>query len=249
MICGILILIMKNNIDKVLGKPIVGSFAASLEMLNETFTPLSYRQRLEELYSYYKPEEVLVTSSFGTNSAFLLWLISQIEPKQKIYFIDTRYHFAETLAYKKELTELLNLEVIDIVPDALQHQHSKEKQLWKTDTERCCLTNKLGPLEPIKKEHKVWISGVMGHQTAHRKHLRVWEPNHPLIKFHPIIDIPEGEFMYQVGYHKLPAHPLAASGYSSVGCTHCTLQGTGRSGRWQGTEKTECGLHLPGMKQ
>lgn len=139
---------------------------------------------------------------------------------------------------------MFNLQVIDVYPNKNQHQLSIQQQLWKSDIKRCCQIHKLAPLTPIKKQHKIWISGVMAHQTLNRKHLRVWEKQDNLLKFHPLIDIDEREFFYQIGKNKLPEHPLTAVGFGSVGCTHCTVKGTGRNGRWQGQEKTECGLHL-----
>jgi phosphoadenosine phosphosulfate reductase len=86
----------------------------------------------------------------------------------------------------------------------------------------------------------------MAYQTDFRKNLRVWEEQGDLMKFHPLIDIEEGEFLYQTGLNKLPQHPLLDLGFGSVGCTHCTVKGEGRSGRWADKEKTECGLH-PGF--
>ncbi len=225
---------------------LIGDLKLNIEFLNKTFQPLKYRQRLEKLYEEFDASEILVTSSFGTKSVFLLWLISQIQKEQKVHFINTTYHFPETLEYKKQLTDLFGLEIIEVMPVAKDNLISKNKELWKTDTERCCAINKISPLEPIKAGHKVWISGVMAYQTDFRKHLRVWEEQDDLMKFHPLIDIEEGEFLYQTGFNKLPQHPLFDLGFGSVGCTHCTVKGAGRSGRWANKEKTECGLH-PGF--
>ncbi len=224
----------------------VGDLSLHIDLLNKTFQPLDYRRRLENLYETFETDEVLVTSSFGTKSVFLLWLISQIQPAQKVHFINTTYHFPETLKYKEELQKRFGLEIIEVMPDAADNKISREKQLWQTDTERCCAINKISPLEPIKGKHRIWISGVMAYQTDFRKNLRVWEQQEDLLKFHPLIDIEEAEFLYQTGLNKLPQHPLLDLGYGSVGCTHCTVKGEGRSGRWADKEKTECGLH-PGF--
>jgi phosphoadenosine phosphosulfate reductase len=224
-------------------KNITRNLKHQIDSLNQNFQSLEYRQRLEKLYETFDTSEILVTSSFGTKSVFLLWLISQIQPEQKVHFINTTYQFPETLEYKKELTDLLGLEIIEVLPNAKENLISKSQELWKTDTERCCAINKILPLEPIKAGHKVWISGIMAYQTEFRKNLRVWEQQDDLLKFHPLIDIEEGEFLYQTDLHKLPQHPLMDLGYGSVGCTHCTVKGTGRSGRWANKEKTECGLH------
>ena len=224
----------------------IGDLEFQINYLNRNFRDLMYRERLEKLYETFDVSEVLVTSSFGTKSVFLLWLISQIQTNQKVHFINTTYQFPETLKYKEELTNLLGLEIIEVLPDTKQNMIADSKELWKTDTERCCAINKISPLEPIKAGHKIWVSGVMAYQTEFRKNLRVWEKQGDLMKFHPLIDIEEGEFLYQSGLNKLPQHPLMDLGYGSVGCIHCTVKGEGRSGRWANNEKTECGLH-PGF--
>lgn len=219
------------------------SLNLTTKLLDEKFKSVPYEIRLRRLYDLYDPTEVLVTSSFGTNSVFLLWLLSRIRPDQKIHFINTTYHFPETLAYKKQLEDLFDLKIVEILPDSAQNQLSAQQAWWKTDIERCCAVNKIAPLAPLKAQHKVWVSGVAAYQTALRKGLKLWEQQDNLLKFHPLLDVDEGEFLYQTGLHKLPQHPLKAAGYGSVGCTHCTKKGTGRAGRWVNKEKTECGLH------
>jgi len=215
----------------------------SVDELNEIFTPLSYRERIEKLYDFFESEEVLYTSSFGTKSAFLLHLISQIRPSQKVHFINTTYHFKETLDYKDHLAKVLDLEVIDVLPGEKENRLTFDEKWWIDHPKMCCSINKVVPLDPIVAQHKVWISGLMSYQTNFRSRLRVFEQQGDIIKFHPIVDIEEGEFLYQFGFNKLPEHPLKSSGYGSIGCVHCTKKGEGREGRWAGKDKTECGLH------
>ncbi|MEM1220402.1 MAG: phosphoadenylyl-sulfate reductase [Bacteroidota bacterium] len=216
-----------------------------LDHLNAIFTPLSFQERLHLLYAYFHQSEVLVTSSFGTQSVFLLHLLHQLKPTQKVHFINTGYHFPETLAYRKLLESSLQLSIIDVHPAPEQHQLSQEQSMWENQPNRCCFYNKVKPLQGVKVGHKVWISGVMGFQTPTRKGLRVFEQSEDIIKFHPFIDIDEGELLYHMDRYKLPRHPLEAKGYGSIGCSHCTRKGDGRSGRWSNSNKTECGLHLP----
>lgn len=215
----------------------------STELLNDIFTPLSFERRISLLYKYFEEKDVLFTSSFGGNSVFLLHFISQIRPSQQVHFIDTTYHFRETLAYKELLTERFHLNVIDVVPEPEQNALTREEEWWKEHPRMCCSINKVVPLEPIKARHKVWISGLMNYQTEFRSHLRVFERQGDILKFHPLIDIDEGEVLYHFSLHNLPRHPLEELGYGSIGCTHCTEKGEGRSGRWKGQGRTECGLH------
>ena len=215
----------------------------NIDELNAIFTPLSFKERIKLLYQYFEEKEVLYTSSFGTKSVFLLHLLSTIRPSQKVHFIDTTYHFPETIAYKEQLIKLLNVRVIDVRPKPKENQITLEDQWWIDHPRMCCTVNKIAPLDPLVARHKVWISGLMAFQTDFRSRLRVFEQQGDIIKFHPLVDINEGEFLYHLSYHKLPQHPLQSKGYGSVGCTHCTTKGAGREGRWKGTTKSECGLH------
>lgn len=215
----------------------------SLEQLNALFEPLNYLERLHLLYAYFKEAEVLVTSSFGTRSVLLLWSLSQIQPRQRVHFINTGYHFPETLQYKQQVSEAFNLRIVEVCPDASAHERTEREQWWKGQPDACCAVNKVEPLEAIKGNYKVWISGLMQDQTQFRAGLQVFEQQGELLKFHPMLHLDEGMFRYETGRLKLPLHPLEDLGYGSVGCTHCTQKGAGRSGRWQGQEKTECGLH------
>jgi len=83
----------------------------------------------------------------------------------------------------------------------------------------------------------------MAYQTDFRARLDIFEQRGDIIKFQPLVDIDEGEFLYHLDFHKLPRHPLEKEGYGSVGCTHCTKKGQGRDGRWSGSGNKECGLH------
>lgn len=216
----------------------------AVDRLNKIFTPLSYQERIEKLYHYFKPEDVLYTSSFGTKSVFLLHLIAQVKASQKVHFINTGFHFPETIAYKNQIARTFGLNIQDIVPDDTQHYITEQEKTWQHDPGLCCSINKVLALEAIKPQYKIWISGVMGYQTNYRSDLKVFEWVNGMIKFHPIVDIDEGEFLYHLSYYDLPRHPLEKMGYGSIGCSHCTAKGTGRSGRWKGKGKTECGLHL-----
>lgn len=222
-----------NSVDTVL----------STEELSDIFRPYLFEDRIRKIYEYFDPEEILVTSSFGTKSVFLLHLISEIYPEQKIHFIDTTFHFPETIEYKKQLTERFNLQVIDVLPQARENDLTRDEKWWIEHPKMCCTINKISPLEPIVAKHKVWIAGLMAFQTEFRAHLDIFTEQGDIIKFHPLIDMDEGEFLYYLSYHQLPAHPLEATGFGSVGCTHCTRKGAGRSGRWMDSGKTECGLH------
>ena len=221
-----------------------GLTAEALAELNRVYRPLSFAERIERLYRDFRPEGVLVTSSFAATSAYFLHIISSIRPQQVIHFIDTGFHFPETLAYRDYLAGLFKLTVEDVKPDPHHYQYAVSERLWETDPDLCCSVNKVQPLEAVKLDFDIWVSSLMGWQTDHRAGLEIFEERRGIIKFNPMIDVTREERDRYIAEHDLPFHPLVAEGYSSIGCSHCTVKGEGRSGRWQGKPKTECGLHL-----
>lgn len=213
-----------------------------LDALNEKYTPLSPEERVMELYKDF--DRVLFTSSFGTTSVILLHLFQKINPKQPVYFLDTTYHFAETLQYKERLTKLFGLQVIDVQPEDWKNKFTREDQTWSKDPDLCCSINKVEPLEKIKPGFEIWVSGLMASQNSYRKKMNVFERKDDIIKFYPIIDMTEAQSKAYLLENNLPPHPLLAHGFASVGCIHCTVKGRGREGRWVNRSKTECGLHM-----
>jgi phosphoadenosine phosphosulfate reductase len=216
-----------------------------ISSLNERFRQLSIEERICELYEIYDESEVLYTSSFGTSAVFLLFVLNKLRPTQKIHFIDTGFHFQETMDYKAELTACYNLNIENIAFDEHINEYAVKNELWKTNPNMCCHVNKVEPLEVVKGKYKVWISGLIGFQSPTRKNLNVFEQQGDIIKFYPLIDITEAQLNACKEKYNLPEHPLVSKGYASVGCTHCTMKGENRSGRWSGKEKVECGLHFP----
>ncbi len=221
-----------------------GLSAADIARLNEEYADLHFEQRIERLYTDFDPAKVLVTSSFAATSAYFLHIISRIRPDQKIAFINTGYHFRETLLYKQYLSDLLGLQTFDLKAEDWKHKFTREDQTWDKNPDFCCSINKVEPLEAVKPNYHVWVSSLMRWQTDHRAKMSVFEERRGIIKFNPMIDVTREQRDAYIAEHELPFHPLVAHGYSSIGCTHCTVKGEGRSGRWQGKPKTECGLHL-----
>lgn len=212
--------------------------------LNEKYKPLSVQERITELYKDFDVAEVMLTSSFAATSAFLLHAFSQVNKAQKIYFIDTGYHFTETLNYKEMLTELYGLEVASVRGDAYEHNFTQKDKTWSKNPDFCCSINKVKPLDLIKERFTVWVSGLMEWQSDHRATLNIFEQRNSILKFYPLLDVTEEERKEYIKKNHLPFHPLVAKGYSSIGCKHCTVPGKGRAGRWNNSPKTECGLHL-----
>ena len=218
--------------------------ATKIAELNSRYKAISVEQRVAQLYKDFATDEVMLTSSFAATSAFLLRIFSQVNPDQKIYFIDTGYHFNETIKYKEELTQRYELNVEDIRAEKWEHDFTTSDETWKKDADLCCTINKVKPLELIKERFTVWVSGLMEWQSDHRASLNIFEERGGILKFYPLLDVTKKEREKYIAANKLPFHPLVAKGYSSIGCKHCTLPGKDRTGRWNNNPKTECGLHL-----
>jgi phosphoadenosine phosphosulfate reductase len=215
-----------------------------LAELNRRYAPLGFEQRIRQIYLDFPPEKVLVTSSFAATSAYFLHIVSRIRPQQVIHFIDTGFHFPETLEYRAYLTRLFDLKVEDVRAEDWKHQFTVDDKTYERDPDLCCSINKVEPLDAVKAGFKLWVSSLMGWQSDHRAGLAIFEERRGIIKFNPMIDVSRHERDEYIRTHQLPLHPLVARGYSSIGCSHCTVAGEGRSGRWVGKPKVECGLHL-----
>ncbi len=215
-----------------------------IKALNKKYKPLSIEERIKELYKDFDVAEVMLTSSFAATSAFLLKLFSDVNKKQKVFFIDTGYHFDETIKYKQELTKKYGLNVKSISAIKEEHEFTTKDETWRKNPDFCCSINKVRPLETIKKNYSVWVSGLMEWQSDHRSTLDIFEERGDILKFYPLLDVTKEERDKFIEKHQLPFHPLVAKGYNSIGCTHCTVPGEDRSGRWNNNPKTECGLHL-----
>lgn len=218
--------------------------AEEIKALNDTYRPLTPTERIHQLYKDFEAGEIMLTSSFAATSALLLREFSLVNPAQKIYFIDTGYHFEETLIYKDYLTKLYGLDVESIGAGKDEHAFTTKDETWRKNPDFCCSINKVSPLDTIKRKFNVWVSGLMEWQSDHRATLDIFEERGGILKFYPLLDVSkEGREEY-ITHHHLPFHPLVGKGYNSIGCSHCTVPGEDRGGRWNNNPKTECGLHL-----
>lgn len=221
-----------------------GLSVRDIQALNVRYAPLRFDERIAQLYQDFAADKVLVTSSFAATSAYFLHIIASVRPEQEIAFIDTGYHFDETISYKDFLTGEFGLKVRSLKAEDWKHEFTISEKTWERDPDFCCSVNKVEPLEAIKPNYHIWVSSLMRWQSDHRSDMAVFEERRGIIKFNPMIDVSKDERDAYIAEHQLPFHPLVEQGYSSIGCTHCTVKGEGRSGRWVGKPKTECGLHL-----
>ena len=186
-------------------------------------------------------DDLVLASSF--NDCVLIDLVARTAPHVTVAFLDTQYHFVETLEYVERVRRRygLRLEVLRplVAPD----------DRWRTDTDACCAARKVEPLGRALRNRTAWMSGLRRAEAATRASAPVvsWDSRWQAVKVNPIVTWTDAQVAGYAREHDLPQHPLASLGYRSIGCWPCTRP-TGddedaRAGRWSGTDKLECGLH------
>ncbi|MFL5298366.1 MAG: phosphoadenylyl-sulfate reductase [Phenylobacterium sp.] len=195
-------------------------------------------------------EKLALVSSFGAESAVLLHLVSKVKPDIPVLFLDTGMLFGQTLDYRRQLAAQLGLTgVRDLRP--LYHDLAvtdPEAKLWQTDTDACCHVRKVLPLDRALSEFDAWITGRKRFHGGTRLALPVVEQADDKTKFNPLANWTKADLDAYAAEHELPAHPLVAQGFPSIGCWPCTQPVEDgqdvRAGRWAGQDKSECGIHI-----
>jgi phosphoadenosine phosphosulfate reductase len=194
-------------------------------------------------------ERLALVSSFGTESAALLKVMADVDPAIPVVFLDTGWLFEETLAYRDTLIATLGLrDVRSIKPleETLRRQ-DPDRELWFSDPDACCFIRKVEPLQRALAPFSAWINGRKRFQGGLRAAIPVVEDDGGRLKFNPFANVSRQEIEAIYAQANLPPHPLARSGFLSVGCMPCTSRTSrdedARAGRWRGRAKTECGIH------
>lgn len=194
-------------------------------------------------------DKLALVSSFGTESATLLKVMADVDPAIPVIFLDTGWLFEETLAYRDTLTATLGLKDVRSIKPAEEtlSREDPDRDLWFSDPDACCRIRKVEPLARALKPFSAWLNGRKRFQGNTRADIPVVEDDGARLKFNPFANVSREELEAIFVGAKLPRHPLAASGFRSVGCMPCTSRTTEgedeRAGRWRGRAKTECGIH------
>lgn len=195
-------------------------------------------------------DKLAYVSSFGAESIAMLALLADVDPDFPVVFLDTGMHFPQTLDYRDEVIERLGLTgVRTFLPNETERKVLDPKNnLWKTDTDACCALRKVRPLEPALEGYDAWITGRKRFHGGARLSLPVFEHANGRFKVNPLANWTPEDVESFISVRNLPRHPLVAQGYPSIGCWPCTQPSADpndpRAGRWQGMQKTECGLHV-----
>jgi phosphoadenosine phosphosulfate reductase len=195
--------------------------------------------------------KMALVSSFGADSAVLLHMIARIDPAMPVLFLETGMLFRETLEHQRRLCKLLGLEDVRIIRPAPADIASVDPDgmLHRSAADTCCHLRKTLPLERALEPFDAWITGRKRFQGATRAALpRFEEDGGGRVKVNPLVAWTRSDVAEYLQRHRLPTHPLVADGYRSIGCRPCTSQVSSdedeRAGRWRGSGKVECGIHL-----
>ena len=194
-----------------------------------------------------------ITASFQAECMVLLHMLVARQPDIPVLFLDTGYHFPETLAYRDRMAAAWNLNLVNLLPQlTVAQQESQFGILYDSAPDRCCGMRKVQPLFAALEGYDTWFTGLRREQSKSRAELRPVDDftlpsGKRLSKVSPLADWSTRDVWHYAKYHGIPLLPLYDRGYTSVGCEPCTSlpldPGDPRSGRWSG-KKLECGIHI-----
>jgi len=193
------------------------------------------------------PGRVSLACSFQKEESVLLDMLFALEPKARVFALDTHVLFPETYAVWREVEKRYSTKVEIYEGPSLGRQAALHGEaLWERNPSLCCAIRKVEPLGRALADLDAWITGLRRDQSPTRADAPKvgWDEQHELWKANPLADWDDTRCRAYIQERGLPFNELHDRGYASIGCTHCTQPGTGRDGRWMGLDKTECGLHV-----
>ncbi|MGY2795441.1 phosphoadenosine phosphosulfate reductase [Thermostichus sp. MS-CIW-36] len=219
--------------------------------LSERFEPLSASDLLTWAVEEFG-DGLVLACSFGPEDLVLIDLLTAINPRVRAFFLDTDFHFPETLQLREQVLARyphLQLQIFKplLTPEEQAAQYGPE--LYRSDPDLCCNIRKVEPLNRALAGCTTWITGMRREQSPTRADIGKvqWDGKRNRLKLNPLADWTNGQVWKYILDHGIPYNPLHDRHYPSIGCIHCTAPvepgADPRSGRWKGTSKTECGLH------
>jgi len=197
-------------------------------------------------------DAVEMASGFGVEGMALIDIAARVNPRLRVFTIDTGFLFPETYQLIERVEKRYGI-TVERVRSTLTPDDQAEiygPALWSVNPDQCCGLRKVEPLKEKLAGLRAWITAIRRDQTSHRAQaLKIeWDKKFQVVKINPIADWSSANVWDYVRAHDVPYNPLHDFNYPSIGCTHCTRAvrpgDDPRSGRWAGSQKTECGLHL-----
>lgn len=183
--------------------------------------------------------------------AVLVDLAAKAKPGVDVLFLETGYHFAETLGTRDAVAQVYGVRIVNAEPDqtVAEQDASEGPRLYERDPNRCCFLRKVVPLRRTLSRYEAWVTGVRRVEAPTRANTPIvtWDDRNGLVKINPLAAWSDEDMDNYITEHDVLVNPLVPAGYPSIGCQPCTSKpapgADPRSGRWAGTAKTECGLH------
>ncbi len=199
----------------------------------------------------YFPRLTMATA-FGAEGCCIIHMLAEIEPRVRVFNLDTGYQFTETLALRDQIASRYGIEVeyVRAEKSVAEYEADHGGPLYISQPDKCCFDRKIQPLKRAIVGYDAWISAIRRDQTSHRKAAGIveWDSKFELAKVNPLANWTKQDVWKFVTENNVPHNPLHDQGYPSIGCWPCTRPvGNGdddRAGRWSGSAKKECGLHL-----
>ncbi|GAA4611533.1 phosphoadenylyl-sulfate reductase [Actinoallomurus liliacearum] len=195
-------------------------------------------------------DRICVTSSM--KDAVLVDIASKVRPGIDVLFVDTGYHFAETVGTRDAVEAVYPVNVVNVTPSRTVAGQERDlgPRLYGRNPDLCCHLRKVEPLNRALEPYLAWITGIRREETSHRRGARVveWNAARGKVKVNPLARWSQADLHGYIEKHGILVNPLQYDGYPSIGCEPCTKRVAPgedpRSGRWAGTGKTECGINL-----
>jgi phosphoadenosine phosphosulfate reductase len=183
-----------------------------------------------------------LTVASSMQDGVLVDLAVRADPRVEVVFLDTGFHFAETLETARRMRARYDLNLVTLRPG-----HGAATYTGDT-TEACCEARKVAPLERHLAGRAAWVTGLRRAESPSRAAAATveWDAGRGLVKINPIVAWSDEDVDRYIAEHDIIVNPLRDKGFDSIGCAPCTVPGSGRSGRWAGSGRLECGLHLVG---
>ena len=201
-----------------------------------------------------KNRAACITSSFQAECVVLVHMLKEQRPHIPVLFLETGYHFPETLQYRDQMTRDWNLNLVNLeAKQSVKEQEALFGILNQTEPSKCCGLRKVEPLFAGLAHYDTWFTALRREQSPTRANLQEVEPfklpvGKTLEKVSPLAAWTNKDVWQYLSRYDIPALPLYDQGYTSIGCQPCTAlpfdPNNPRSGRWQGKEKLECGIHI-----
>ncbi|HMU53422.1 MAG TPA: phosphoadenylyl-sulfate reductase [Nitrospira sp.] len=224
-----------------------------IQVWGDSFASKQPQDVLAAAIERYAPKIVLACS-FGAEDVVLVDMVHRIDPSVPLFYLDTDFLFPETYATRDRIAERYNLKPAQILqikslltPASQAARHGEA--LWTKDPDQCCKIRKVEPLTRVLQDYDAWITGIRREQSPTRANAKLieWDNIFGLVKINPLAKWTWADVWTYIKVYEVPYNELHDRNYPSIGCTHCTkpvMPGEDpRAGRWQGRDKTECGLH------